>query len=233
MYTDVNGKSTNFCGLTRLLAEVCYPTYDYKRALSSAPIPAALKQRTGLKRPWHGQARGRLAHEQVRALVNGGEQARSAVFGAQRSDNADNFIASLRTKQLRPLVAEYIVYSEEARLASGIDLLCMTTKERGSRLVLIELKNFVNGFEHSNGALANPPALRHLSNCALHQAFLQLAFYRHMVATQHPTVALGSCYVVQETPEYTKFYRLPQEFIDAAPALVQCVFEARFAHLAT
>lgn len=233
VYTDVNGVKTNFCGLTKLLASVCYPSYDYQKSLSSAPIPKNLKQKTGLTRPWQGQARGRLAHDQVRALVNGGEHARSAVFGAQRSENADNFIASLDAKKLKPLVAEYIVYSEDVRLASGIDLLCMTNKERGSKLVLIELKNFCNGFEHSNDNLKNPPQLRHLSNCPLHQAFLQLAFYRHMVASQHPNVEIGSCYVVQETQTYTKFYRLPAEFVDAAPSVVQCIFEARLAHLAT
>jgi hypothetical protein len=231
VYTDLEGTKTRFCGLLKILQAVCYPTYDYKDAIQSAPIPKRFKKKTGLSRPWQGQKRGKFAHDSVRLLVNGGEEAREAMYGSQRSDNADHFIRSLKLKGLQPLVAEYIVYEEQVRLASGIDLLCMTNKKKGSLLSLIELKVFCNGFQHSNDNLKNPPSLRHLSNCALHQAFLQLAFYRRMVEVQHPEAKIGTCYVVQETQTDTHYHRLPDEFIAASADIVALVFEHRYDQL--
>jgi hypothetical protein len=231
IYTDVDGVKTRFCGLLRILESVCYPTYDYDKAIKSAPIPKRYKMKTGLKQPWHGRKRGKFAHDSVRLLVNGGEGAREAMYGTQRSENADHFIASLKHKELRPLIAEYIVYEEQLRIASGIDLVCITSKHKQSRLSLIELKVFCNGFEHSNDNLKNPPSLRHLSNCALHQAFLQLAFYRRMIEVQHPDVKIGTCYVAQETQTDTHYHRLPDEFVAASGDILACVFECRYRQL--
>ena len=227
VYTDVEGAKTKFCGLLKILAEICYPDYDYKDALRHAPIEKRFRLKTGLRRPWQGQRRGKLVHDQVRAIVNGGVAARDAIFGRQRSENAEHIIASLKTKQLRPLVAEYIVYDERIRLASPIDIVCVTTKKSGSKLSLIEVKNWSNGFTHANGHLKNPPSLRHLNNCALHQAFLQLAFYRRLVEMQQPGLEIGPCYVVQETQSYTRYYRLPDEFVRASVELFDCVANHR------
>jgi hypothetical protein len=230
-YTDIEGTATKFCGLLKILSDVCYSDYDFKDALKRAPIAKRFKLKTGLRRPWQGQRRGKLVHDQVRAIVNGGDVARDAMFGTQRSENADHIIASLQTKNLRPLVAEYIVYDEALRLASPIDIVCVTTKKTGSKLCLIEVKNWSNGFTHANGHLQNPPSLRHLNNCALHQAFLQLAFYRRLVEIQHPLLEIGACYVVQETQTYTKYYRLPDEFVKASAELLACVAEYRHRQL--
>ena len=229
IYTDAEGRQTKFCGVTKILDAVFYPDYDYKEAMKLAPIPRRFKMRTGLTRPWQGQRRGRLVHDQVRALINGGEAARAAMFGNQRSTNAEFFIASLAKKGLRPLTAEYPIYIESLRLASEIDTLALGTKKKGSRVSLIELKNFSNGFTHSNGHLRNVPELAHLSNCPLHQAFLQLAFYRYVFHAQNPDVALGPAYVAQETQEYTKYFQLPREFIRASNAIFARVSEYRLA----
>jgi hypothetical protein len=231
VYTDVDGAQTKLCGVTKILEEVFYPDYDYKAAMRSAPIPRRFKLKTGLTRPWQGQRRGRLVHDQVRVLINGGEAARAAMFGNQRSENAEFFIASMAKKGLRPLTAEYPIYIESLRLASEIDTLAIGTKKAGSKVSLLELKNFSNGFTHSNGHLRNLPALAHLSNCPLHQAFLQLAFYRHVFRLQNPFVELGPAYVVQETQTYTKYYRLPKEFLRASTAIVARVSAHRMAQM--
>jgi hypothetical protein len=231
VYTDVDGAQTKFCGVTKILEEVFYPDYDYKAAMRSAPIPRRFKLKTGLTRPWQGQRRGRLVHDQVRALVNGGEAARTAMFGNQRSENAEFFIASMAKKGLHPLTAEYPIYIESLRLASEIDTLAIGTKKAGSKVSLLELKNFNNGFTHSNGHLRNLPVLAHLSNCPLHQAFLQLAFYREVFRHQNPFVALGPAYVVQVTQTYSKYYRLPKEFVRAASAIVARVSAHRMTQM--
>jgi hypothetical protein len=229
--TDADGSQIKCCGITRILEQLFYPDYDYKEALRSAPIPARFKLRTGLTRPGQGQKRGRLVHDQVRVLINGGEEAREAMFGSQRSHNAENFIRSMQVKGLQPLVAEYPIAVKELRMATEIDTICVTSKETGQKISLIELKNFSNGFVHSNGKLRNLPRLAEWSNCPLHQAFLQLALERYIFAWQNPRVVLGSCYVVQETETFSKYFKLPAKVIRASAQIFECIAAHRMAQL--
>jgi hypothetical protein len=219
--------STKFCGITRILGELFYPTYDYKEAMRSAPTPARFKVRTGLTRPGQGQRRGRLVHDQVRVMINGGEAARAAMFGNQRSAHAKHFIRSLRAKKIKPLVSEYAIYVEELRMATEID----TVGLKDGKVSLIELKNYSNGFTHSNGNLINMSTLVEWSNCPLHQAYLQLALERYIFVVQNPTVPMATCYVVQVTEEFTKYFKLPQQIIEASAELFERVAAYRVSQL--
>jgi hypothetical protein len=212
-----------FKGLTRLLRQVCFPDYDYRRAKRLAgPTPRSLKRSTGLRRPWQGRSRGALGHEQVRIAVNAGEEAVGALLtGHGRLDIADDFLASLKHKHLRPITAEFIDFYEDWGVATGIDLLCMTTAENrhgADLLVPLEVKfGGENYFFDATGPLRAPRRLvGAYNNSPLNQAFLQLAFARQMLVDHYPFVTLGPAYVAQVRQNDTVYYRLPDNITEAA-----------------
>ena len=217
-----------FRGLTRILKEVCYPKYDYRRAMRLCPQNSANKRSTGLSRPWHGTARGRLVHDQLRLLVNGGgDRALRAVYGAmaQPSGHVRRFLDALARKRLSPVVAEFADFYDELGLASAIDVICVS--QRTGAVVLVEVKvGGENYFRRADGPLAQPPILRGFNNCPLHQAFLQLLFYRKMLVDHYADLQIGSCYVAQLCTDEVCFYRLPDEFISAQDELFACMATA-------
>lgn len=223
-----------YCGVTRLLRQVCCPTYDYKLALAAAGLPKDARVKTGLRSAFQGRTRGELAHKQACVIVNssGPDQAHaalSAAFGPERSLNAFNMLASLPHRGLRPVVAEFVDYYESVRMASAIDLLCV---DRRGRLVLIEMKNGGdNTFFDSNDTLKAPHQLRHRGNSQFVQACLQLALYRQMIVDHYPHVPLGKCYVVQVRHTDTLYHVLPSEFVDAGAALRDALLARRAAKL--
>jgi len=212
-------------GLRKHLERVCYPDYDYKRAMATCPQHSGQKRATGLSRPWHGTARGKLVHEQMRLLVNGGgESALRAVYGHQAvtCDHLERFFRALRRKKLRPALSEFADFYDEFSVASAIDLICVS--EKTGALSLVELKvGGENYFRRSTGALQKPASLRKYNNSPLHQAFLQLLFYRKMLHDHYPELRLGSCYVAQLCTDEVCFYRLPADFVAAQDELIACV----------
>lgn len=223
-----------FSGLTRLLRAACYRNYSFKRARRLAgAIPAALRRETGLTRPWHGRARGRAGHEQLRVAVNAGERALHDLYeGRERLVLTDELLRSLASMHLQPVTAEFIDYYDEARIATGIDLLCMTTAEShygANLLVPCEVKfGGDNHFLESSGPLKAPPELAaRYNNSPLNQAYLQLAFCRQMLIDHYPTARLGPSYVVQVRQVDTVYHRLPADIAAAGPSIRDLVFAAR------
>jgi hypothetical protein len=150
--------------------------------------------------------------------------------------SADDCLKSLKRKHLRPLVAEFFFYYDECGLASGVDLLCVTTESNrhgAELLVPIELKwGADNTFNNSTGPLFRPLALAtEYNNSPKHQAFLQLAFYRQMLIDHYPEVKLGPAYVAQVRNVDTVYHPLPLAFIDSGKAIKAFVFEQRYKEL--
>lgn len=234
-YTDPRtGKSYKFCGLLRLLRAECYADYSYDKAKRIAATPKAARVATGLTRPWHGRALGKIVHEQLRTLFNCGEKTLHAVHGNRVQSKVLNVAAALRHLKLRPVRAEFLVCYENAKLASAIDALAVRTDSHGNRtLSVLEVKSggdndFLNGNAPLRGAAAGT---RH-NNCPRSHAFLQLAFYRQMIADHYPNVRIGRCYVVQIRNEDTLFHELPGEFIATAPGVRDAVCRRRVDELA-
>jgi len=214
-----------YSGLRRHLERVCYPDYDYKRAMRTCPQSAGQKRATGLSRPWHGTSRSKLIHDQMRLLVNGGgERALRAAYGTQAitCDHLVRFFDALRRKGLRPALAEFADFYDEYRLASAIDLMCVS--ERTGEVSLVEIKvGGENYFNRATGPLKQPRSLRGHNNSPLNQAFLQLLFYRKMITDHYPELRVGSCYVAQLCTDEVCFYRLPAAFVAAQCDLLECV----------
>lgn len=240
--TERNGKCVQlrYCGLLDTMRAVCFPDYDYKKAKAAADLPAVLKSKTGLSRPWHGIQRGRLLHHQVRAYVNaGGERAVRGMFGGGKKDFslAREFLDSLGHFNLTPLRAEFADFYEYIALASSVDLLCLHTSEKTGEdsLSLVEIKTgYENTFLDSTGPLRAPESLRaKYNNSPLTQAFLQLAFYRQMIRHHYPSIPIGPCYVIQVRSSDTVYHKLPLDIISASSDLLTCISEARLRELSS
>lgn len=217
-----------FRGLRRTLKAACFPDYDYKRSLRVCPQFAGQKKATGLSRPQEGAARGKLVHDQLRLLVNGGGMAAiRAAYGANAGPCRElkSFLDALEYKGFVPVLSEFSDFYSQHGIASAIDLVVMSRKT--GKVELIELKvGGDNYFRRSSGPLRAPAELRHLNNCPLNQAFLQLAFYRKMVTDHYTDLEIGSCYVAQVTMSGVDFCRLPDVFIRAQTGLLACVVSA-------
>lgn len=214
----------SYQGIRRILKRRCFSNYDYKKSLRACPQNSGQKQNTGLQRPWHGTRRGKLVHDQIQLIVNGGERALRAAYGSQAlpSDYTAKLLEALRKKGLIPVVAEFSDFYEDLRIASAIDLLCYSSKS--GELCPIEIKvGGDNYFRRDSGSLQNPPSLRSFNNCPLHQAYLQLLFYRGMLVHHYPQFAIGSCYVMQIRSNGVDKFKLPQSFIDAQDELLACL----------
>jgi hypothetical protein len=223
-----------FCGLLPILRACFFADYDFEKARELAgPIPAHLRKKTGLARPWHGRARGDLGHKQLQVAVNAGPEAVDCLFvGSGRLSGADDMLASLADKHLRPVTSEFIDYYEDLGLATSIDMVCVTdsrNRHGANRLALIEVKfGGDNDFLDSTGPLLSPPALlAKYNNSPRTQAWLQLAFCRQMVVDHYPQVPLGPCYVAQVEHEATNYWLLEQPFIDAGPQIRDAVLQRR------
>lgn len=223
--------TVSFNGLLRYQKAACYPDYDFQRARDLAgPIPKHLKKKTGLKRPWHGQARGKAGHLQIQTIVNAGEEAAASLFiGAGRLPQADAYLRSLPGKNLKSITSEFIDYYEQHGVATGIDHLCITTSENrhGKHLLVpVEIKfGGDNTFLQSTGPLKAPLSLAEdYNNCPLHQAYLQLAFCRQMIVDHYPDVEIGPSYVAQVANDDTFYWPLPRAFIKAGPEIRNLVF---------
>lgn len=224
-----------FCGLLDTLKALCYANYSYARAQKIAAQPKSERRATGLTRPWEGRKRGSMVHAQIRTIVNVGKHALHGVHGNHVSELAISLCDQLeRNMSIKPVRAEFLDCYEGAKLASAIDIIGVYTDPASGRrsLSLIEVKTGgENHFLHSTGALRGVPKLGHFNNAPRNQAFLQLAFYRQMLADHYPELRIGPCYVAQVRQTDTLFHPLPQDFIDAAPDLRDAVLERRMAGL--
>jgi len=194
--------------------------------MRSCPQYASQKRSTGLSRPWHGTSRGKLVHEQMRLLVNGGgERALRAVYGPQAlmCEHLERFFEALKRKRLHPVLSEFADYYEQIGLASAIDLMCLS--EKTGAVCLVEVKvGGENYFRRATGPLTQPRRLsKKYNNSPLHQAFLQLLFYRKMMVDHYPELRIGSCYVAQLCTDEICFYRLPEDFVAAGSDLLNCL----------
>lgn len=210
-------------GLRRLLRAAFYPNYSYERAKQTGPRQfASQREATGLTSQWQGSRRGKSIHAQVDCYVNEGRETWLQRFNLSCSPLVGQLMAALPTRQLRPLCAEFIDFYEEHGIASSIDMLCYD--EKYDALSLLELKvGGENYFERASGNLIRPAKLRTVNNSPMNQAFLQLLFYRKMIADHYPYVPLGRCYVVQLKQTGTYFRKLMPNFIDASDEVFSAV----------
>lgn len=208
-------------GLTRVLSRTCYPDYDYKKAKKKNR--GNPRQKTDLRNPRNGVARGSHVHRQIQTLVRGGMNlAALRVAGGSKARvhaHTQRFFTALAKKGLIPFLSEFEDFYAQYGIASSIDLICLS--EKTGRVCVVEIKTGgENYFCHSSAQLQNPPSLAAVDgNSPLNQAFLQLSVYYQMLVDHYPALALGSHYVAQICSDHVKFYRLPERFMAAAPEL--------------
>lgn len=213
-------------GLRDILRRTCFANYRYAEARgASAEMPSAFasqRLRTGLRAPHHGAARGRDVHEQLAMCVNRGEEAWRAHYGYNCNAYVPRILAFLRSKQLRPIVAEFEDFILDLHIGTSIDLICVDEKEHG--VVPIELKiGGENYFEKSNAPLFAPRELSMLGNSPRNQALLQLLFECEMLARNYPFVHVSRAYVVLVRLEDIVMYGLTRQFTDAQRSLIDSI----------
>lgn len=219
-------------GLRGVLERRCMPDYDYEQSLRVMPQLANNRRKTGLKRPYQGRNRGKMVATQLQLLVNMGAAAgarAAAEMHGSLAPHTTRLLRALQRKQLVPVLSEFADFYEEFRLASAIDLVCLSAKT--GKVCLVEVKvGGENYFMRANGKLREPACLRWLNNSPLNAAYLQLLFYRKMMHDHYGAeLDLGECYVAQVCMKEVTCYRLPPEFIGAQQALFESVREEALA----
>jgi len=217
-------------GLREILRRTCFPNYRYEEARgdTSTGVPQFASQRrpTGLRAAHHGAARGRDVHEQLATYVNRSEEIWRALYAHNCNAYVPRIIAFLKSKKLRPVVAEFEDFILDLHIGTAIDLICIDETDHG--IVPIELKiGGDNYFEKSNGPLVAPVALHGFSNSPRNQALLQLLFEREMLTRNYPYVRVSRAYVLLVRTEDIVLYGLTPAFIEAQPALVAALAARR------
>lgn len=186
-------------GLTKVLANVFYPEYEYI-ANKYQPINSS-----GLKNPHEGLRRGRIVHEQLQDYGNKTSIRNFQKMNPKLHEYTRNAIAWMMKYELEPLFAEFPVADETLSMGTAVDMICA---DQDDNLVLIEWKNGMNNYIHRASDNMQGPFETDFSNCPLNQAFLQLCFTK-LFFQASTGITVKQCFVANMNEDGVVHYELP------------------------
>lgn len=212
-------------GVTRPLARIFWPDYDYKTSLRmGARLPKAARLPTGLRRGHHGIRRGRAVHEQLSVWINQGRrecQRQCAVFNNTVHPFVPRIVRSMAHPKLQlvPRWGELMIWDRAHALGSAIDVVCSGVRSKGTPherkgIWLCELKvGGTNYFDRASSRMRGPLAA--YNDCPMHQAFVQVTIYKEMLCRLYPRMRpliLGCC-VMQATEQDVRTKMVPHDIV--------------------
>jgi hypothetical protein len=199
--TEKKRKEIILSGLLPSLKRVFWPDYQY--------IPTKYGGNTGVRSSFEGRMRGTLVHDQIRSYINESEKDflkkhETLHFYTKKA------IIAMKEWELRPIAAEFIIYDEDAKIATSIDALCI---DKNYDLVIIDWKCGYDHFIMRATCTMKGPLENKYSDCPLHQAYLQVLMNK-VILEKFYGINVNKCYVVQITKDGISNFSPPSDFIE-------------------
>ncbi len=190
-------------GITPLLRQAFYPTYEYKH-LKNQVSSGATSMTDGIER-------GKIVHKQLEDIFNLTANTFKELYKSKDlHDKTYQAVISLRAQRMSCRIAEFPIYSPFGKFATKIDAVCVNENDE---LIIIDWKCGMDAYiTRGSGMMESPFEL--FSDCPLHQGFAQLLMEVNMLRL-HYGVKVDRAYIVQMKQEdVTDWYELPQEWMN-------------------
>lgn len=236
-YHTPSGKTKRITcrGITNLLSEYFWPTYDYAqatRAIKKNSRALAKEQRAGDLVVGTGQEIGSHVHQQLAYIANNLDKFQETeVFEQQTTHlypHVKTILKEIGTIGVQLCQAELVVCHPEIQLATAIDII---GKRANGTLVLMEMKvGYVGGAWNCSNDSMHPRKYfaDMVSNSPFHQACFQLVIASEMMLRSGmidtPRVDLIVVHVVNETKVILE--SVPAGFRRAAEGIFNAMVDA-------
>jgi len=129
-------KDEEFQGITSLIGRYTKP-FDRDKVSKSYGRKHGMSQNEVLSLWQSDQEYGNNLHDAVEDYINDG------VLHPDFEEELENFQAAMDQYKLKPIAAEFVIYDEDIKRASMIDVVC----EKDGKIVIVDTKTMKNGIK--------------------------------------------------------------------------------------
>lgn len=220
---SIDGTPVVMRGITKLLKQCFYPTYEYRGRWDDdreAVLPHDRRNRAASKRrKKQGTDRGNEVDYQLRLFANNPKA--FAKLGKKLDPRTRDIKDCYFKWGWVPVASQFPVAAPDAFVGTRLD---MVAYDLAKRPILIDNKVGFEGYlTKANDFMAEP--IQHLANSPINQHFLQLIVEKE-IAKRYWGVDFGSeCYIVQAIPDGVIPHKISQEILDCEQAIWSTFYE--------